>query len=101
MIRVTIEIVPQGDESRSMVIGRTIIHNVSKAGQDATHGDYEVAVAHKSLMEPTHAILTRPARRGKVENYPRLSYNIWRLVIRALLSAFPEEHTNKTKENTP
>lgn len=23
--------------------------------------------------------------------YPRLSYNVWRLVARALLSAFPEE----------
>lgn len=30
-------------------------------------------------------------RTGRVENFPRQSYSIWRLVFRALLSAFPEE----------
>lgn len=91
MIRVTVELVPHGDESRAMVLGKTIIHNVSREGRDATRGDYQVAVAHKSRMESTRAILSNPARRGEVLDYPRLSYNVWRLVIRALRSAFPEE----------
>lgn len=30
-------------------------------------------------------------RRGEVNDYPRQSYNAWRLVSRALRSAFPEE----------
>jgi hypothetical protein len=30
-------------------------------------------------------------RKGQVQDYPRLSYNIWRLVSRAIRSAFPEE----------
>ena len=32
-----------------------------------------------------------PTRRGAVTGYPRLAYNVWRLIARACLSAFPEE----------
>ena len=30
-------------------------------------------------------------REGEVRDYPRQSYSVWRLVQRALRSAFPEE----------
>ena len=36
-------------------------------------------------------ILDRVQRRGEVSNWPKQSYSIWRLVLRALLSAYPEE----------
>lgn len=31
------------------------------------------------------------SRRGRVENFPRKSYVVWRLVLRALRSLYPEE----------
>ena len=88
MIRITVEMVPGGNESRAHTIGTTIIHNV---GGSHARGDYKVAVAHKDRQSCTREILTNPLRRGVVTAYPRLSYNVWRLVIRALVSAFPEE----------
>lgn len=91
MIRVTVELVPHGDEGRAKTLGRAIIHNVSRNGSTSTKGDYRAAVAHESRMATTADILTHPLRRGEVRDYPRLSYNVWRLVIRALRSAFPEE----------
>ena len=62
------------------VLGRTIIHNV---GGTHERGEYEVCVGNKRDRSPQ--------RRGKVHDYPRLAYNVWRLVIRGLLDAFPEE----------
>ncbi len=65
-------------------IGRTYIDNV---GGTQDRGDYRVRVCRRG----NEAIPRNPARMGAVTNYPRLSYNVWRLVIRALRSAFPEE----------
>ena len=64
-------------------IGRTYIYN--KGGTRA-RGDYAVNVCRKGSRNFYNA-----ARRGEVLDYPRLSYNVWRLVSRALRSAFPEE----------
>jgi len=72
-------------------IAQAIIANDGGAVQ-ANVGHYDVKVARKgkfALPDNWH----NPLRTGRVENYPRLSYNVWRLVIRALLSAFPEEQS--------
>jgi len=69
-------------------LGTATICNV---GGDIKKGDYNVAVANKRDAGNIQATLTRPQRKGSVKSYPRLSYNVWRLVIRALKSAFPEE----------
>lgn len=75
-------------------IGRMLIGNV---GGTADRGDYDVKVLRRSNMPVDgeadfdqwyDASVTRE---GTVKRYPRLSYNVWRPVIRALLSAFPEE----------
>lgn len=71
------------------LLGQMIVHNVGTS-QNGKRGDYKVCVARKGDTD-TRAILTRPTRRGEVTNYPRLSYNVWRLVTKALKSAFPEE----------
>lgn len=57
---------------------------------DAERGNYNVHVARKNRFS-LEDIARSPLRKGRVDNYPRLSYNVWRLVIRALKSAFPEE----------
>lgn len=71
-------------------IGRAIIHNV---GGTKERGDYEVAVGRRNAdgNYDNRLVLKSPARSGAVFDYPRLSYNVWRLVIRGLRSAFPEE----------
>lgn len=62
-------------------IGRMNIANTG--GGTAARGDYVVNVFRKG----SSVVL----RRGHVFDYPRQSYNVWRLVCRALKSAFPEE----------
>lgn len=70
-------------------IGRTIIANTG--GGSVTKGDYTIKVARKRDTFTNKDTWKKPLRTGDVKNYPRCSYNVWRLVIRSLLSAFPEE----------
>lgn len=69
-------------------IGKMIIANT---GGTRECGDYRVAVSHKNDLNDLKKIWTEPCREGEVKSYPRLSYNVWRLVSRAIRSAFPEE----------
>lgn len=68
-------------------IGRAIVCNV---GGTQRRGDYRVAVARRGVTD-NRQILVSPQRAGEVKNYPRLAYNVWRLIARAVLAAFPEE----------
>jgi hypothetical protein len=91
MIVVKIEMWPKGDASRARDLGRMFIYN---AGGTDERGDYEVRVCRKGNFNPGVAAIQTGdgfTRTGRVENYPRLAYNIWRLVLRGLRSAFPEE----------
>ena len=65
---------------------------ISLANVNKTHskGDYHVLVGRRGVTDLVK-IHRNPQREGAVIDYPRKSYNVWRLVIRALLSAFPEE----------
>jgi hypothetical protein len=87
VIVVTLDMWPYGDRSRSYRLGRTFIWN---KGGTRERGDYGVAVMQKGEDEPPNQG-GRGCRSGEVLNYPRLSYNVWRLILRALRSAFPEE----------
>lgn len=94
MIVVKLEMWPHGDEGRAYTLGRTYIANV---GGDTKRGDYRVAVCRKGETAcpwphgDVEAAGPPPTRTGEVRGYPRLSYNVWRLIARALLAAFPEE----------
>jgi len=72
-------------------LGRMIIAN-DGFGTGARR-NYDVMVGKKTdaVNARTEAIIKKPLRRGKVKDYPAPSYNIWRLVSRALRAAFPEE----------
>lgn len=94
MIVVKLELWPGGDERRKREIGTTYINNV---GGTDKRGDYDVRVMRKDY-DPCTISLRQVfgegkgiTRKGHVSNYPRLSYNVWRLITKALLSAFPEE----------
>lgn len=70
-------------------IGQMVVANV---GGTTERGDYRVHVANKrDADQPPVAWINEAQRRGEVRDYPRLSYNVWRLIARAILSAFPEE----------
>lgn len=90
MIVVTIEL-HSARTHKVTTLGRAIISNISKAGVCSKKGDYHVSVAKKNDVNSMTKIINAPLRAGKVLNYPRLSYNVWRLIIRSLLEAFPEE----------
>ena len=77
-------------------IGRMIIHNVSGGGKGRydKRADYVAEVYRKGRKNQIMRV-------GKVENYPRLSYNVWRLVARSLLSAFPEEDAPRAPKALP
>lgn len=89
MIVVKIELWPWGNEERMREIGRMFIANT---GQDRVpdRGDYTGAVS-MDCPSPVDPEGPSPTRSGEVKDYPRLSYNVWRLITRMLLSAFPEE----------
>lgn len=88
MLVVKIEMWPKGDASRAREIGRTYIAN---EGGSLTRGDYGVRVCRRGRFEQTSFESTKFARSARVLEYPRLRFNIWRLVLRALAAAFPEE----------
>ncbi len=92
MIVVKLELWPRGDESHAKEIGRMYIANDGKGTTD--RGDYQVAVCRRNTTDvpaPIDPGGSKATRTGTVTRYPRLAYNVWRLIARALLSAFPEE----------
>jgi hypothetical protein len=102
MIIVKIELWPRGDQERAEEIGRTYIANV---GGTSRRGDYRVHVTRRGSPHSTNgtwlagkaSVEPRSGRTGSVDGYPRLAYNVWRLVIRALLACFPEERPRGDK----
>lgn len=67
-------------------IARVVIHNV---GGTADRGNYEcfsVKDEGADKFEANMRRLDKQQRKGKVENYPRLSYHVLNLVARALKS---------------
>jgi len=66
---------------------------VLNVGGTTKIGNYICKIARKRNTFTNADTWKEPLRTGNIKNYPRLSYNVWRLVIRSLLSAFPEEKT--------
>lgn len=95
MIVIKLEMWPGGDESRMYELGRTYVFN-NGAGT-ARRRNYEVRVCRKnrngdySLTSKQIVAGHRCTRTARVDNWPSESYNIWRLILRCLMSAFPEE----------
>lgn len=92
MIVVKVEMWPGGDESKRYELGRTYIYN--DGGGTGKRGNYEVRVCRKGSFTPDARKIVSGkgfTRTGRVDNWPRKSYNIWRLILRCLMSAFPEE----------
>lgn len=85
MILVTIELLSARTKQRTLIGAMSIANDATGTGKN---GNYNVSVFRKHA---NGGVTTDVLRTGRVENYPRLAYNVWRLVARALKSAFPEE----------
>lgn len=90
MIKVTIEL-ESAVTGKTTKIGQMHIWNEGDS-TDPNIGNYKVAVCRRDRFDvPFGRVPKHISRHGKVTNYPRLSYTVWRLIARALKSAFPEE----------
>jgi hypothetical protein len=83
-----LELWPKGDQTRAREIGRTYICN---EGGSLTRGDYGVHVCRRGKLDVVPRDNSKGGRQATVKGYPRLRFNVWRLVLRSLLAAFPEE----------
>lgn len=93
MIVIKVELWPFGKEEKKREIARTYIHNDGTGTNDS--GNYKVRVCrNKYKSDKGYEYPSKDqiyTRLGEVNNYPRSLLNVWQLVIRSLLSAFPEE----------
>lgn len=94
MLRVTIELLPHGDESRKETIG--IIDIINDGSGDPEIGNYAVRL-HKT---PKYAKRPGVWRRGKVTGFPRLVLGPYDLLCRALAATVGDRNKMKT-EATP
>ncbi len=94
MIKVTIELI-SAITTKTSEIGRMYIANDGTGSMDRS--DYNVGVCRRGLFDQTMNLATGrgAARSCKVMDYPREAYNVWRLIARAVLAAFPEEIKTK------
>jgi hypothetical protein len=92
MIRVAVELVPGGDETRAQAIAEMTIANVSNL---ADISDYAVR-AH----EGTNAVAGTPARdtTGTVKHHDRRQ-TVWSLVAKAAVLAAAATRENQPREN--
>ncbi len=99
MILVRIDLISAVDSSRSRELGRMYIaNNGERSTLDPKLGDYDVAVCRRgssAMPQPFDEDGPKPTRWGMVRDYPRLAYNVWRLIARACVAAFPEERALK------
>lgn len=84
MLKVTIELV-SAITRKTSTIGVAFLSNDGTGTRD--RGNYDVQIMRKGVESP----LGKTTREGRVENYPRVAYNVWRLIARGLHAAFPEE----------
>lgn len=93
MIVVRVELWPLGSEIGKKEIGRMYIAN-DGTSRERSRGNYQAVVCRRGstdLPQPINPDGPRGSRVGEVAGFPRIAYSVWRLVSRALRSAFPEE----------
>ncbi len=82
MIRVTIELISARDGQRS-TLGVMDICNTGES-RDPRIGHYKGRLYRKGSV-------TKIQREGAVNDWPRQSYTVWRLVLRMLQNMHPED----------
>ena len=80
MIRVTVELVPYGDESRAKTLHTAVIANDGTGTKN--QGNYHFSLSRKGSM--------RPWKSGRIRGFPRLRLGAWQLLQRALKEALDD-----------
>lgn len=100
MIQVTVHLI-SAVTGNTEELGRMYLANDGiTSSENPAIGDYVVAVCRKGntdVPKPLDPEGHQAIRSGAVRGYPRLAYNMWRLITRGLLSAFPEEDVKRGK----
>lgn len=80
MIRITVEMVPLGNEEHSYVMATAIIHNDGRGSR--ARGNCHTAISkvahHRPLVGGGYW------KQGKIKDFPRLRLGVWDLLYRAL-----------------
>ncbi len=80
MIRITIEMVPFGDEKRAYVMAQGIIHNDGRGTK--ARGNYGAAISRVSHFRPL--VGGGWWKEGKIKDFPRTRLGVWDLLYQAL-----------------
>lgn len=86
MIRITVDLVSARGPQHNKRLGVMEICNdgsLSDGSGDSTRGNYYGRIYRKGGRSVI--------RQGNVENFPRRSYQVWRLILRMLRDCYPEE----------
>lgn len=100
MIVVEVKLVSARGREHDKLLGSAIISNVGTT-PDGKYGDYDVAVGRKTDAADLRKVYSSPLRRARVLRHPRLAQNVWRLVLKAIAGAFPEERVALPDEDSP
>lgn len=100
MIVVEVKLVSARGRQYDRLLGTAIISNVGTT-EDGKHGDYDVRVGRKPDAADLQRVYSKPLRTGRVLRHPRLAQNVWRLVLKAIAAAFPEERVRLPDEDSP
>lgn len=87
MLRITMELVPQGDESKAKVLASGTITNLGGQASDKL-GDYKYKLKKQR---------GRIWREGELKGFPRQSRGVWTLLFVILCKEFLEYIPDKTK----
>lgn len=88
MIRVTIELLPQGDEKRKKQIGLVKIINNGRG--TATHGDYHVELWRRDIKSVW--------KTGRFSGFPRKRLGVYDLLFRALLAVVGGRNVKEVRD---
>ncbi len=88
MIVISLQMWPNGMSDKAYDLGRAYIWN---DGSGTTkRRNYQIRVCRRG-KHTFHDALNSPTRTGALKKFPSESYNVWRLIVRALKECFPEE----------
>jgi hypothetical protein len=95
VIKVTIELLSAITHRTTQIGCMYLANDGDKSdGTGGRLGDYLVGVCRRgseAVPAPVNPDGQKPTRSGRVRDYPRNSYNVWRLIGRAIFASFPEE----------
>lgn len=100
MIVVEVKLVSARGREHDRLLGSAIIANVGTT-EDGRHADYDVRVGRKTDAADHRKVYQQPLRAARVYRHPRLSQNVWRLVLKTLAAAFPEQRVVLPDPDSP